>query len=222
MVSAIPAVLLAWRSTYGCAEAAGLRAAPRPLVQAPPPTAGAISPAGVSADSGVKQIFASQFDDLVSTAKKHKRGRRMADFTRDAENNPLQTLLNTWTEGSYSPVHRHDLWAETFVVLKGALAFFTWPNGTNADPRCDVIQDAGDVRGIVVEAKEWHAMTAAPASLGYPGHAVVFETSGHKFNKNLSTHELANFAPLGDGVDGDPDFFTRHLLPFCKPGSSRP
>lgn len=54
----------------------------------------------------------------------------MNDLTKDPSSNTLQTLLNTWIEGSYSPVHKHFDYAETFTALDGALAFFTFgPSG---------------------------------------------------------------------------------------------
>ena len=117
--------------------------------------------------------------------------------------------INTWMEGSYSPVHRHDHHAESFVVLEvrpslserlgtspalcafaartltprrslgavqGVLAFFTFTveegQGAGAAPvdvTCHLLGPHVRTRGIIVEQREWHAMTAAPASLGYPG-----------------------------------------------------
>jgi hypothetical protein len=116
--------------------------------------------------------------------------------------------INTWMEGSYSPVHRHDHHAESFVVLEvssslieglgtnralgasadvgpmeashntagarqGVLAFFTFKvdegQRAPADITCHLLGPHVRLRGIIVEQREWHAMTAAPASLGYPG-----------------------------------------------------
>ena len=58
---------------------------------------------------------------------------------------------------------------------------------------------------------------AAPRSLGYPGHAVVLEMSGHRFNPAEAGKTLAPFAPaLDGGLNGDPDYFTEQLLPLCK------
>ena len=39
---------------------------------------------------------------------------------------------------------------------------------------------------MVVEVGQWHAMTAAPMALGYPGHAIVMEISGHRFDPALA------------------------------------
>ena len=56
------------------------------------------------------------------------------------------------------------------------LAFFTFTveegQGAGAAPvdvTCHLLGPHVRTRGIIVEQREWHAMTAAPASLGYPG-----------------------------------------------------
>lgn len=40
---------------------------------------------------------------------------------------------------------------------------------------------------IVIERGQYHALTAAPKSLGYAGYSVVFEASGRKFDPAVST-----------------------------------
>ena len=146
----------------------------------------------------------------------------MTDFTIDPKTAPLQTILNTWIEGSYSPIHLHEHWSETFVPLDGAIAFFTWPNASRTDlnapgsAQCHIIQPGGDTRALIVEPHHWHAMTAAPKSLGYPGHAVVFETSAHNFDTKVRAKLLAPFAPRpADLAEGDPTYFIEKLLPLC-------
>lgn len=74
---------------------------------------------------------------------------------------------------------------QAFVILDGALAFFTF-NDLGMG-KCHVLDSSGSDRVIIVEKGEWHAMTAAPPSLGYPGHAVIFETSGHTFDTSKAT-----------------------------------
>ena len=85
----------------------------------------------------------------------------MVDFTRDPEHNDLQTIMNTWTEGSYSPVHKHTEYAETFVVLDGTLLFFTWSaeaEGSAAPAAtCHVLSATGPDRAIIVEKVRTHA-----------------------------------------------------------------
>jgi cupin fold WbuC family metalloprotein len=193
------------------------------VVTAPPPSKGADAPGGgVKATDGVKPVFSSPFSEMVSRAKADQRRRRMTDFTIDPKTAPLQTILNTWIEGSYSPIHLHEHWSETFVPLDGAIAFFTWPNASRTDlnapgsAQCHIIQPGGDTRALIVEPHHWHAMTAAPKSLGYPGHAVVFETSAHNFDTKVRAKLLAPFAPRpADLSEGDPTYFVEKLLPLC-------
>lgn len=193
------------------------------VVKAPPPKAGADGPGGgVKVTDGVKPIYSAPFADMVRKAKAEKRKRRMTDFTISPKTASLQTILNTWIEGSYSPVHLHEHWSETFVTVDGALAFFTWPNASLTNhheagrPQCHIIQPGGDTRALIVEPHHWHAMTAAPKSLGYPGHAIVFESSAHNFDTKVRAKLLSPFAPLpSDLAEGDPTYFIETLLPLC-------
>ena len=77
---------------------------------------------------------------------------------------------------------------QTFVILDGALAFFTF-NQDGTEMKCHVLNALSESseRLIVVEKNQYHAMTAAPASMGWPGHAIVFETSGHKYDTPVPT-----------------------------------
>jgi len=120
-----------------------------------------------------------------------------------------------------------------FVVLEGALAFFTYPEHDKSAVTCHVLHNlpmpttfsstqsgnkeakAPSDRAIIVEKGQWHAMTAAPTSLGWPGHAIIFETSGHLFDTSKPTKTLAPFAPIvGDGLNGDPNYFV-DILKHC-------
>jgi hypothetical protein len=40
---------------------------------------------------------------------------------------------------------------------------------------------------IIVEKGQYHAMTAAPLELGYPGYSVIFEISAHKYDPAVNT-----------------------------------
>lgn len=59
---------------------------------------------------------------------------------------------------------------------QGVLAFFTFrlDDGRRAPAHvtCHLLGPHVRTRGIIVEQREWHAMAAAPASLGYPGVCV--------------------------------------------------
>ena len=174
--------------------------------------------AGAEPNKGYKEITGTHFPGLIAAATAHKRGRKMNDLTKDPPTNSLQTLLNTWTDGSYSPVHKHLEYAESFTALDGALAFFTFTEA--GDATCHILHDGksgGSARAIVIEKNEWHAMCAAPKALGYPGYAIVFETSGHVYSNTTATKVLAPFAPHdAEGNDGDNVFFTT-ILAKCPP-----
>ena len=163
----------------------------------------------IQLESPVKVVSRSSFSGLLDKAKAHPRKRKMTDLTMNPEKNSLQILVNTWTEGSYSPVHMHPAYSEAFVILDGELAFFTFT--TDGAATCHILS-ADKTPAIIVEAGQFHAMTAAPASLGYRGHAVVFENSGHVYDPKTSSKALAPFAPsLNDGLDGDQEYFKKIL-----------
>jgi cupin fold WbuC family metalloprotein len=176
--------------------------------------------------SPVKVLSSKYFDDLLVGAKTSVRKRKMVDLTHEPQKNSMQVLVNTWTDESYSPVHMHPDYSEAFIVVDGALALFTFsPSGDKAV--CHIVEpkraasDSGGADGqdvaIVVEAGQYHAMTAAPTMLGYPGHAVVFEISGHVYNPYKKSKFLAPWAPsVDDGFNGNPAYFVEKLLPNCR------
>ena len=131
---------------------------------------------GISSQEDVKLVSNKYFDKLIDEASKHSRKRKMTDLTKDPKENSMQVLINTWIEGSYSPIHCHEEYSEVFAILDGALAFFTFT--TDGIPTCHILSSTGENKAIIVEKKGYHGMTAAPKSMGYPGYAVVFENSG--------------------------------------------
>ena len=100
----------------------------------PSPWHAADGTGGVRSGDGVKPVFATGFKELISAAQAHPRRRRMIDFTRTPRDNGLQNLMNVWTEGSYSPVHLHEGWAETRVrklaLGRGSATWLPYGEGT--------------------------------------------------------------------------------------------
>lgn len=183
-------------------------------------------------DLNAKVISSDSFDQLIATAKAHPRKRRMVDLTKDPLTSSMQSLLNVWYNGSYSPVHKHANFSETFVVLQGALAFFVFSEdgsniqchilhdgsfsrpGTTANPKKSFIA-VPNSRAIIIEKGQYHAMTAAPMEFGWPGYAVVFETSNHRYDPSLPKKTMASFSPVFDGGrNGDPHYFSQ-ILSLC-------
>jgi hypothetical protein len=67
---------------------------------------------GVDRSLDVKVVSAGAFTDMIATATAHPRKRKMTDLTKDPTSNSMQTLINTWIDGSYSPVHKHEDYSE--------------------------------------------------------------------------------------------------------------
>ena len=124
----------------------------------------------IDINSPVKVVNLASFPGLYEKAKAHPRKRKMTDLTMNPEKNTLQVLVNTWMEGSYSPVHMHPHYSEAFVILSGELAFFTFTE--DGTPTCHILSDKGK-KAIIVEAGQYHAMTAAPTMLGYSGQVSI-------------------------------------------------
>ena len=124
----------------------------------------------IDINSPVKVVNLASFPGLLEKAKTHPRKRKMTDLTMNPEKNTLQVLVNTWIEGSYSPVHMHPQYSEAFIILSGELAFFTFTE--DGTPTCHILSDRGK-KAIIVEAGQYHAMTAAPTLLGYSGQVYL-------------------------------------------------
>lgn len=150
--------------------------------------------------------------EMVEKAFDHPRKRKMFDLTKDPLNNDLQVLVNSYSEGSYSPVHMHKDYDEVFSSLEGSLAFFTFDDA-GLVPTCHIITSSGPgARLMVMQRGKYHAMTAAPRQMGYPGHAVVLETAAHKLQPHKVTKFLSpHFDTLNNGLDGIKSDFDEFL-----------
>ena len=171
---------------------------------------------GLSSQNDIKVINNKYFNKLIEEASLHPRKRKMTDLTKDPKDNSMQVLINTWLEGSYSPIHYHDEYSEVFQILDGDLAFFTFTDKGVAT--CNILSSSSNGnKAIIVEKQSYHGMTAAPKSMGYSGYAIVFENSGHNFNPNKNTKKLAPWAPSAKseyGLDGDSTYFSE-ILKLC-------
>ena len=75
----------------------------------------------INSSNNTKVISSSLYDELLQSAHSHPRKRKMVDLTKSPHTNSMQTLINTWIEGSYSPIHRHETHSE--VVVTDAITF---------------------------------------------------------------------------------------------------
>ena len=103
-----------------------VKASERTMVSSPSanPQHAAINLASTGLSSSA--LPSNKIDDMIKAATASPRKRKMYDMTTNPTMNQLQTLVNVWIEGSYSPVHKHIGFTEIFVPIKGALALFTW------------------------------------------------------------------------------------------------
>lgn len=172
---------------------------------------------GVNKSDTIKVVNSKYFDALIHDASIHPRKRRINDLTSNPALDDMQILLNTFLEGSYSPIHTHMDYAETFIILDGALSVFTFDK--TLTPSCHVLHalpsKTHSDRAIIIEKNVYHGLTAAPKELGYPGYAIIFDLSGHKYERNKPTKLLADFASSkNNGLDGDPDFYKK-IFRYC-------
>lgn len=72
----------------------------------------AVKMEGLENSANAKVVNSKIFTSLVAAARQHPRKRKMTDLTKSPEKNSMQTLMNTWIEGSYSPVHYHEHYSE--------------------------------------------------------------------------------------------------------------
>lgn len=93
------------------------QAAPSNVALKPSTKYSATSIQGVEGNRGVKVVSSNLFPEFIKAAYTHSRKRKMNDLTKDPEVNSMQTLVNTWTNGSYSPVHKHNDYSEVCYVL---------------------------------------------------------------------------------------------------------
>lgn len=193
---------------------------------------------GISRNDSVKLIHVNAFDQLIKDAKESRRKRQMVDLTSDPITDTMQILINTWINGSFSPVHKHAVYSEVFIILDGSLAFFTFDKNSNTSSnsssstrsrsdeyvaKCHVL-DSLNNRAIVVGKDTYHAMCALPSSMGYKGYAVVFENSGHTYtattattNESSSSKIIADFVPINKDniLNGNEEYFINVLLKLC-------
>lgn len=69
----------------------------------------------INSSNHTKIISSLIYDELLQSAYSHPRKRKMVDLTKSPRTNSMQTLINTWIEGSYSPIHRHETHSEVTV-----------------------------------------------------------------------------------------------------------
>src|SRR5258708_25137285 len=119
------------------------------------------SPRALTPPSGavcwISQVF---LEGAIVASHSSPRRRVIQPFHRD-ESALLQRMFNAVQPGSYIPPHRHlePPKAESWIVLRGALAFFTFDDAGNIQ-ECLEVRAGGDVFGVDLEPGVYHTFFA--------------------------------------------------------------
>jgi cupin fold WbuC family metalloprotein len=142
-------------------------------------------------DARIQLLDAALFQTLIERAGRSPRLRTNHNFHTSMEDNPHR-LLNVMLRGTYIPPHRHSdpPKSESFLVLAGELAFFTFHD----DGRIATTHILGrDAIGIDIQPGVWHTLAVLTP------HAVCFEVKPGPYT--VSTDK--DFAPWAPR-EGDP------------------
>jgi cupin fold WbuC family metalloprotein len=140
---------------------------------------------------GVQLVDAGLIRSLIERARQSPRLRTNHNFHATMEENPHR-FLNVLIRGTYIAPHRHQNPAksETFLVLEGEMAFFTF---ADAGEIASVHILGRDVTGIDVQPGVWHTAAALTP------HAVCFEVKPGPYTA-ANDKDFAPWAPR----EGDP------------------
>jgi cupin fold WbuC family metalloprotein len=129
---------------------------------------------------------------LIERARQSPRLRTNHNFHSGMNDNPHR-FLNVMVRGTYIAPHRHldPPKSETFIVLEGELAFFTFDDGGQVA----MVHLLGrDAIGIDIQPGVWHTLAVLSP------HAVCFEVKPGPY---LASNDK-DFAPWAPR-EGDPD-----------------
>ncbi len=112
-------------------------------------------------------LTSALFEDLLERARHSPRLRTNHNFHRSMEENPHR-FLNVMLRGTYIAPHRHldPPKSESFLILSGAVAFFTFDDHGQVTT-VDVL--GRDPVGIDIQPGVWHTMAVLS------DHAICFE-----------------------------------------------
>ena len=106
--------------------------------------------------SSVQLLDSDLFASLIERARRSPRRRTNHNFHTSMEDNPHR-FLNVMVRGTYITPHRHrdPPKAESFLVLEGELAFFTFDDGGQIASTHILGRDA---RGVDIQPGVWHTI----------------------------------------------------------------
>ena len=151
--------------------------------------------------------------DALAASRSSPRKRIIQPFHR-REDAGLQRMFNAVQPGSYIAPHRHldPPKDESWIVLRGALAFFTFDeHGTIQD--CLEIRAGGDVFGVDLEPGVYHSFYALEAD------TVVYEVKTGPYAPS-NDKSFAPWAPR-EGEAGVTAYLARLQAEFSQRASTK-
>jgi cupin fold WbuC family metalloprotein len=139
------------------------------------------------------QLFDSElFEELLERAAHSPRLRTNHNFHVSMEDNPHR-FLNVMLRGTYITPHRHrdPPKAESFLVLSGELAFFTFDESGQIE---EVHVLGRNPIGIDIQPGVWHTLAVLSE------HAICFEVKPGPYSV-MNDKDFATWAPR----EGDPN-----------------
>jgi cupin fold WbuC family metalloprotein len=143
-------------------------------------------------DSGIQVLDTRLFRDLLDRARQSPRLRTNHNFHASLEDNPHR-FLNVMLKGTYITPHRHvdPPKPESFLVLEGEIAFFTFDD-TGKVITTHVL--GRDPVGIDIGPGVWHTMVVLST------HAICYEVKPGPYSATTDK-DFAPWAPR----EGNPD-----------------
>jgi cupin fold WbuC family metalloprotein len=147
---------------------------------------------------------------LLERARQSPRLRTNHNFHRGMEDNPHR-FLNVLVRNTYITPHRHldPPKSESFIVLSGEIAFFTFENDGRVS-RVDRL-GAGHNTGIDIQPGVWHTLAVLSE------HAICFEVKPGPYSA-ANDKDFAPWAPR-EGDTGTKDYL--QSLIACLGGVER-
>jgi len=144
------------------------------------------------------------FDRMLAAASESDRGRLNFNFHPDAKSNPHR-FLNVMCRGTYVTPHRHlhPPKSESFLILRGEVAFFLFDDGGQVTQAHVLrgLDGTGGPYGIDVESGHWHMLAVLSE------HAVCYEVKPGPWDP-ATDKEFAPWAPA-EGTAGCQDYLSR-------------
>lgn len=137
-------------------------------------------------DAGIQILDSALIRSLIERARRSPRLRTNHNFHAAMEENPHR-FLNVMIRGTYITPHRHldPPKAESFLVLEGRLAFFTFDD-TGGIASMHVL--GGDAIGIDIQPGVWHTLAVLSP------HAVCYEVKPGPYSAS-NDKDFAAWAP---------------------------